>query len=103
MKVIATFVGGAFGNALHSWPHESAAIIAARVVNRPVKLMLTREQMFTMVGYRPHTWQKIGMSATPDGKITAITHEAIGQTSTYEEFTESTLAADAHDVHSRPT
>lgn len=91
VKVIATFVGGAFGNALHSWPHESAAIIAAKVVGRPVKLMLTREQMFTMVGYRPHTWQKIGMSATADGKITAITHEAVGQTSTYEEFTESTL------------
>ncbi|MBF9222718.1 xanthine dehydrogenase family protein molybdopterin-binding subunit [Hymenobacter ruricola] len=91
VKVVATFVGGAFGNALHSWPHESAAIIAAKVVNRPVKLMLTREQMFTMVGYRPHTWQKIGMSATADGKITAITHEATGQTSTYEEFTESTL------------
>ncbi|MFD1874150.1 xanthine dehydrogenase family protein molybdopterin-binding subunit [Hymenobacter bucti] len=92
VKVIATFVGGAFGNALHSWPHESAAIIAAKVTNRPVKLMLTREQMFTMVGYRPYTWQKLGMSATPDGKITAITHESIGQTSTYEEFTESTLA-----------
>lgn len=92
VKVIATYVGGAFGNALHSWPHESAAIIAARKVNRPVKLMLTREQMFTMVGYRPYTWQKLGMSATPDGKITAITHESIGQTSTYEEFTESTLA-----------
>jgi xanthine dehydrogenase YagR molybdenum-binding subunit len=92
VKVIATFVGGAFGNALHSWPHESAAIIAAKVVKRPVKLMLTREQMFTMVGYRPYTWQKLGMSATPDGKITAITHESIGQTSTYEEFTESTLA-----------
>jgi xanthine dehydrogenase YagR molybdenum-binding subunit len=92
VKVVATFVGGAFGNALHSWPHESAAIIAARVVNRPVKLMLTREQMFTMVGYRPYTWQKIGMSATADGKITAITHESVGQTSTFEEFTESTLA-----------
>jgi xanthine dehydrogenase YagR molybdenum-binding subunit len=92
VKVIATFVGGAFGNALHSWPHESAAVIAAKVTGRPVKLMLTREQMFTMVGYRPYTWQKLGMSATPDGKITAITHESIGQTSSYEEFTESTLA-----------
>ncbi|GGG48991.1 xanthine dehydrogenase family protein molybdopterin-binding subunit [Hymenobacter glacieicola] len=92
VKVIATYVGGAFGNALHSWPHESAAILAAKVVNRPVKLMLTREQMFTMVGYRPYTWQKLGMSATPDGKITGITHESIGQTSTYEEFTEATLA-----------
>ena len=92
VKVVATFVGGAFGNALHSWPHESAAVMAAKLVNRPVKLVLTREQMFTMVGYRPHTWQKIGMSATADGKITAITHESVGQTSGYEEFTESTLA-----------
>ncbi|GAB2787057.1 xanthine dehydrogenase YagR molybdenum-binding subunit [Hymenobacter luteus] len=92
VKVIATYVGGAFGNALHSWPHEAAAVLAAKVVNRPVKLMLTREQMFTMVGYRPYTWQKLGMSATPDGKITGITHESIGQTSTYEEFTEATLA-----------
>ncbi|TXK49122.1 xanthine dehydrogenase family protein molybdopterin-binding subunit [Pontibacter qinzhouensis] len=91
VKVIAKFVGGAFGNGLHTWPHETAAIIAAKKVNRPVKLMLTREQMFTMVGYRPYTWQKVGMSATPDGKLTAITHEAIGQTSSYEEFTESTL------------
>ncbi|OUJ74874.1 xanthine dehydrogenase family protein molybdopterin-binding subunit [Hymenobacter crusticola] len=91
VKVIATFVGGAFGNGLHNWPHETAAIIAAKKVGRPVKLVLTREQMFTMVGYRPYTWQKIGMSATPDGKLTAITHESVGQTSTYEQFTESTL------------
>jgi len=91
VKVIATFVGGAFGNGLHTWPHETAAIMAAKVVNRPVKLVLLREQMTTMVGYRPFTWQKIGMSATPDGKITAITHEANGQTSSYEQFTESTV------------
>ncbi|MCF2444060.1 xanthine dehydrogenase family protein molybdopterin-binding subunit [Dyadobacter sp. CY345] len=92
VKVIATFVGGAFGNGLHSWPHESAAIIAAKQVKRPVKLVLTREQMFTMVGYRPRTWQKIQMGATKDGKLVAINHNSIGQTSVYEEFTESTLA-----------
>jgi len=91
VKVIATFVGGAFGNGLHSWPHESAAIIAAKQVKRPVKLVLTREQMFTMVGYRPRTWQKIQMAATKEGKLVAINHQSIGQTSTYEEFTESTL------------
>jgi xanthine dehydrogenase YagR molybdenum-binding subunit len=91
VKVIATFVGGAFGNGLHSWPHESAAIIAAKQVKRPVKLVLTREQMFTMVGYRPRTWQKVQMGAAKDGKLIAINHHSIGQTSTYEEFTESTL------------
>ena len=91
VKVIAKFVGGAFGNGLHNWPHETAAIIAAKQVKRPVKLVLSREQMFFMVGYRPYCWQKVAMGATQDGKIVGITHEAVGQTSTYEEFTESTL------------
>lgn len=91
VKVVATFVGGAFGNGLHNWPHETAAIIAAKMVKRPVKLMLSREQMFYMVGYRPHTWQKINMGADRNGRIVGISHESVGQTSSYEEFTESTL------------
>ncbi len=91
VRVISEFVGGAFGNGLHNWPHETAAIIAAKMVKRPVKVMLTREQMFFMVGYRPYTWQKIGIGADKDGRLTGIYHEAIGQTSSYEEFTESTL------------
>jgi xanthine dehydrogenase YagR molybdenum-binding subunit len=91
VKVIAKFVGGAFGNGLHNWPHETAAIIAAKMVKQPVKLMLTREQMFFMVGYRPRTWQKIGIGATNDGKLVGISHSSVGQTSSYEEFTESTL------------
>lgn len=91
VRVISEFVGGAFGNGLHNWPHETAAIIAAKMVKRPVKVMLTREQMFFMVGYRPHTWQKIGIGADKEGRLTGIYHEAIGQTSSYEEFTESTL------------
>ncbi|WP_159470346.1 xanthine dehydrogenase family protein molybdopterin-binding subunit [Dyadobacter sp. 3J3] len=92
IKVISTFVGGAFGNGLRSWPHETAAILAAKQVKRPVKLMLTREQMFTMVGYRPRTWQKVQMGATKDGKLVAINHNSVGQTSSYEEFTEATLS-----------
>ena len=91
VKVIAKFVGGAFGNGLHNWPHETAAIMAAKMVKRPVKLMLTREQMFFMVGFRPRTWQKIGIGATNDGKLVGISHTSIGLTSSYEEFTESTL------------
>ncbi len=91
IKVISTFVGGAFGNGLRNWPHETAAIIAAKMVKKPVTLMLTREQMFGLVGYRPHTWQKIGLGATREGKLVGITHSAIGQTSTYEQFTEGTL------------
>ena len=91
VQVTAPFVGGAFGAALRTWPHEIAAVMAAKVVRRPVKLVLNRQDMFTSVGYRPLTWQKIGLGATADGRLTAITHEAIGQTSAYEDFTENTV------------
>lgn len=88
VKVIAEYVGGGFGSALRTWPHAIAAVIAAKKVNRPVKLVLGRDQMFTMVGYRPTAWQKIGLGASADGKLTGLTHIAVGQTSSYESFTE---------------
>lgn len=88
VQVHSQFVGGAFGSALRTWPHEVAAILGAKVAKRPVKVVLSRADMFTSVGYRPFTWQKIGIGATADGKLTGITHEAAGQTSTYEDFTE---------------
>lgn len=88
VKVITEFVGGAFGNALRSWPHVHAAVIAAKKLNRPVKVTLNREQMFTMVGYRPQSWQKIGIGASKNGKLTGITHQAVSATSSYENFTE---------------
>jgi xanthine dehydrogenase YagR molybdenum-binding subunit len=88
VQVNSKFVGGAFGNALQVWPHEIAAIIGAKVVKRPVKLVLSRADMFTSVGYRPYTWQKVGIGATADGKLVGISHHAIGQTSAYEDFAE---------------
>lgn len=91
VSVISPFVGGAFGGALRTWPHEIGAILAAKKVGKPVKLMLARNQMFSMVGYRPQTWQKIGIGATADGKFVGITHEAIGQTSSHEKFTEGAV------------
>lgn len=91
VQVTSPFVGGAFGAALRTWPHEIAAVVAAKVVKRPVKLVLGRADMFTSVGYRPYTWQKVGLGATPDGKLVGITHEASGQTSVYEDFTEGVV------------
>ena len=88
VRVVTEYVGGAFGSALRSWPHVPAACIAAKKLKRPVKLMLTREQMFTTVGYRPIAWQKIGISADKKGKLTGITHHAISNTSRYEDFGE---------------
>lgn len=91
VQVHTDFVGGGFGSGLRTWPHVIAAVLAAKKINKPVKLVLTRPQMFTMVGYRPYSWQKIGLGATADGKLTALTHEAISETSTYEEFTDRTV------------
>jgi xanthine dehydrogenase YagR molybdenum-binding subunit len=91
VRILSPFVGGAFGSALRVWPHVYIAAMAAKHVGRPVKLMLTRAQTFTIPGYRPHTVQKVALGATRDGKLTAILHDATAQTSTYEEYTETTV------------
>lgn len=91
ITVYAEHVGGAFGMGLRTWPYEIAAIMGAKKTGRPLKLVLHREQMFTNVGYRPVTIQKIGLGATHDGKLIGLTHEATANTSPYEEFTEATV------------
>jgi len=88
VNVISPFVGGAFGSSSRLWPQEMAALIGAKIVRKPVKLMLKRDQVFNMVGYRPKSVQKVGMGASADGKLTGITHEAFGSTSIYEQFVE---------------
>jgi xanthine dehydrogenase YagR molybdenum-binding subunit len=91
ITVHAEHIGGAFGMGLRTWPYEIAAVMGAQKVGKPLKLVLHREQMFTNVGYRPVTKQKIGLGATTDGKLIGLTHEATGNTSSYEEFTEATV------------
>jgi xanthine dehydrogenase YagR molybdenum-binding subunit len=93
VKVNSQFIGGAFGSGIRVWPHTVAAVLAAKKVNRPVKLVLGRELMFTSVGYRPFTIQKVVIGATKDGLLTAISHEGTGQTSAYEEHLERTILA----------
>jgi len=91
VSVNSEYLGGAFGMGLHTWPYEIAALIGAKKINRPVKLVLHREQMFTNVGFRPYTIQKMGLGATKDGKLTGLTHEAVAMTSSYEDFMEGTV------------
>ncbi len=93
VRVIAENVGGGFGSGLRSWPHVAAACIAAKKINRPVKLVLTRPQMFSMVGYRPQSWQKVGIGADAAGNFIGISHEAISNTSRYEDFREGIVEA----------
>jgi xanthine dehydrogenase YagR molybdenum-binding subunit len=93
VRVISPFVGGAFGTGLRAWSHVFLAALAARLVRRPVKLVLTRAQMYPVTGFRPYTVQKVALGATREGKLTAIRHDSTAQTSTYEEYTESLLNA----------
>lgn len=80
VRVVCKFIGGAFGCKGNMWSHVPLAALAARVVQRPVKLVLTRAQMFTGVGHRAETEQKITLGATKEGRLTALAHQGISHT-----------------------
>jgi xanthine dehydrogenase YagR molybdenum-binding subunit len=90
VRVISQHVGGGFGSKGTPRPTVIAAAIAARHVDRPVKLTATRQQMFTFVGYRTPTIQRVRLGADADGHLVAIDHVAYEQTSTVREFAEQT-------------
>jgi xanthine dehydrogenase YagR molybdenum-binding subunit len=79
VRVLVPYLGGGFGAGLHTWPHTILAALAARMLDRPVKLVLTRPQMFTSIGHRPETVQRVRLGATRDGRLLALDH---GGTST---------------------
>ncbi|WP_426231697.1 xanthine dehydrogenase family protein molybdopterin-binding subunit [Pararhizobium sp. DWP3-4] len=89
VTVICPFIGGAFGSSLRTWPHVTLAALAAKQVGRPVKLVLTRKQMFFTTGHRPYTIQRVALAAERDGKLTSIIHEGAGETSKYEQYIEA--------------
>ncbi|WP_138501664.1 xanthine dehydrogenase family protein molybdopterin-binding subunit [Nostoc sp. PA-18-2419] len=88
VRVMSYFVGGGFGCKGSAWSHVPLAAMAARQVNRPVKLVLGRIQMYGPVGFRPETIQQVALGATREGKLTALRHTGISQTSTFDEFIE---------------
>jgi len=93
VRVLAPFVGGAFGAGLRTWPHVVLAAVAARMVDRPVKLVLSRAQMFTSVGYRPPTVQHLRIGARRTGELVAIDHEGIEPAALEDEYAESLTRA----------
>jgi xanthine dehydrogenase YagR molybdenum-binding subunit len=85
IRVVSPFVGGAFGSGLRPQYHAVLAVLAALALERSVRVVLTRKQLYGL-GYRPATIQKIALGAKADGTLDAITHEAIGMTSQFEDF-----------------
>jgi xanthine dehydrogenase YagR molybdenum-binding subunit len=91
VRVIAPHVGGGFGSKGVPHAHDVLAVMAARrSAGRPVKLALTRQQMFALVGYRTPTIQRVRLAADDDGTLAAIGHEVVEVTSRWKEFAEQT-------------
>jgi xanthine dehydrogenase YagR molybdenum-binding subunit len=85
VRVVSPFVGGAFGSGLRPGHQVALAVLAARALSRSVRVVMTRQQMYTL-GYRPGTIQRLRLGAKQGGTLDAVMHEAIGMTSQYEEF-----------------
>jgi xanthine dehydrogenase YagR molybdenum-binding subunit len=81
------YVGGAFGSGLRPQYQLPLAVMGALHLKRSVRVVLTRQQMFSF-GHRPETWQKVKLAADRDGKLQAIWHEAIAETSRLEDYVE---------------
>jgi xanthine dehydrogenase YagR molybdenum-binding subunit len=87
VRVISTYLGGGFGSKGGAWfPCLVLACLAAKQLGQPVRLELTRAQMFTLVGRRQETVQRLQIGAERDGCIAALVHDTVAQTSTYGEY-----------------
>lgn len=87
VRVVSPYVGGAFGSGLRPQYQLFLAVMAARELQRSVRVVLSREQMFTF-GYRPEALQTISLAADRDGTLTAVRHEAVQNTSQFEDYEE---------------
>ncbi|MGW6795289.1 xanthine dehydrogenase family protein molybdopterin-binding subunit [Streptomyces chartreusis] len=93
VRVISPFVGGAFGSGLRCWPHVVVAALAARETRRPVKLVLSRKQMYSSVGFRPSYEYRLRVGSDQRGRLNAMAHEMDAETSSYEKFHEVIMLA----------
>ncbi|WP_416971801.1 xanthine dehydrogenase family protein molybdopterin-binding subunit [Streptomyces sp. 4F14] len=103
VRVRTEHVGGGFGSKGNVGVHQIAAVMAATLLRRPVRVTLTRRQMFSLVGYRSATAQRVRLGADPDGRLRALDHRSLSMTSTVHEYVEAATTisrvmydADAH-------
>jgi xanthine dehydrogenase YagR molybdenum-binding subunit len=99
VRVVTKFLGSGFGGKLFPWPHTAIAAVAARKLDRPVKLSMNRRMMFSNVGYRPRTEQHIKLGATKQGKLLALRHDYLNVTSQLDDFDEGCGEATPYLYH----
>jgi xanthine dehydrogenase YagR molybdenum-binding subunit len=85
IRVVDPYMGGGFGAGLRPQYQVVLAVLAARALQRSVRLVLTRQQMYGL-GYRPATIERLALGASKHGTLDSISHEAIAATSQYEDF-----------------
>ena len=88
VTAICPYTGGGFGSKGSIWSHGPLTAMAAKMLGRPVKLSLDRNQMFGPVGQRPNTEQRYRFGALDDGRILASSHDTIAYTSMIEDWIE---------------
>lgn len=96
VRVISRFLGSGFGGKLWPWPHCAIAACASRNLNRPVKLVVTRDMMFQNVGHRPRTQQRVRLGAGTDGKLVSLMHDSLNHTSILDDYSEGCSEATAY-------
>ncbi|MEU6537734.1 xanthine dehydrogenase family protein molybdopterin-binding subunit [Streptomyces sp. NPDC047000] len=74
VRVHCRYLGGGFGAGLRVWPHTVLAVLAARTVGRPVRIVLDRPQMFASLGHRAASRQRLRIAAGRDGRLSGIEH-----------------------------
>ena len=88
VRILCKFIGGGFGGKLATEADAVLSALAARKLGRPVKIAFTRQQVVVNAGHRTESIQRVRLGAERDGRLVAMAHEALGHTSTYDEFTE---------------
>ena len=88
VQVITKFLGSGFGGKLWPWPHGVLAAACARNLNRPVKLVVSRQMMFQSVGHRPAIEQRIQLAAESDGKLIAVQQDYVNHTTILDDYDE---------------
>ena len=89
VQVISLFLGSGFGGKLFPWPHSVLAAAVSRDLYRPVKLVISRSMMFSNVGHRPVTQQRVRLAATPEGKLVSFQHDYVNHTSILDNYEEN--------------
>lgn len=95
------FLGGGFGSKAILVGPQILCILAARMLGRPVKLVLTRDQMFGPVGHRGGTQQRLKLGLDDEGRLTALEHHAVATTSSFDDFIEPAANA-SHNLYASP-